>query len=297
MSRWRLGCGGALLLLLVVLVGLRPGAAVTLWRQAEFLRAGARSGSLVVDDQELAWIQLGPPGGEPLILVHGLRGESTVLLAMARGLVERGYRVIAIDLPGHGRSPRPAPGFDIGRAAELVARATQELVPGTRRPALVGHSMGGWIVALAALEHPERYSRVVLISAAGFIFEPPSYPLLLPRTTDEARRGLPLLFDDPPWVPGPILWVASRREIRTSLDLLRSAADGRYLLEGLLGAMVPPALVIWGEGDRLIPLETGREMAAELGAPCVVVPHAGHMVVWEDPQAVATAIADFIEDD
>ena len=107
---------------------------------------------------------------------------------------------------------------------------------------------------------------------------------------------MPLLFDDPPWVPGPILWLAAQRDSRTSLELLRSAADGRYLLQGLLGAMVPRSLVIWGAGDRMIPLETGRQMAAELGAPLVEVPHAGHMVVWEAPETVGGAIADFLEE-
>ncbi len=293
---WRWVAGGLVALLLVVGgIGLQPGAAITLWRRAEYLRAGARAHMLRVGDQNLAWIEMGDPEADPVLLVHGLRGESTVLLALARVLVERGYRVVAIDLPGHGRSPRPKPGFDIGRAATLVARATERLLPGPQRPVIVGHSMGGWIVALAALEHPELYSRVVLISSAGTIFDPPSYPLLLPRTTSEARGGMPLLFDDPPWVPGPILWLAAQRDPRTSLDLLRSAADGRYLLEGLLGAMVPPALVIWGEGDRLIPVASGRRIAAELGAPLLIVPHAGHMVVWEASEIVGNGIADFLE--
>ncbi len=276
------------------LVALRPGIGLAAWRLAARVRYGARLLHVEADGERVACLALG--SGPPLVLVHGLRGESVVMLPLAARLAERGWRVIAVDLPGHGYSPEPRAPMDVGRAARIVRGVIDAL--GLARPPVVGHSMGGWITAWLALESPREVGPVVLVASAGLPFEPPSWNELLPRTTEEARRGLRLLFaDPPPRVPGAILWFAAHRRLATSLDLLRSALSGHYLLDGLLPGMAVPALVVAGEEDRIVPLATARAMAARLpGGRLDVVRGTGHMLVIEAPGRVAEAIDRFLRE-
>ena len=297
----RVGCGVMCVLLIVAaggaILALWPEAGMAAWRWASYARVGAVRGVIEVEDLRLSWAEIPAetaPARGTVFLVHGLRGETAVLLPLAQELSARGWRVICLDLPGHGLSAPPPEGFGIGDAARIVAEAAGKLPLGPR-PAAVGHSMGGWVVALAALEEPGLFGEVVLVSAAGLLVPPPSYPLLLPDNAADAKASLPLLLYEPPWVPRPILWIAARRPMETSLALMRSAASGDYLLDGLLSGMNPPSLVIWGAEDRLLPPDSGRRMAAELpGGRFREIPEAGHMVVWEKPVEVAVEISAFL---
>lgn len=281
----------------VAILALWPELGVSAWRRVSYAQAGAVRGVIEVEDLRLSWAEVpaeAAPARGTVLLVHGLRGETTVLLPLARELSARGWRVICLDLPGHGLSALPPETFGIGDAARLVAEAARKLPLGPR-PAVLGHSMGGWVVALAALEEPALFGKVILVSAAGMFVPPPSYPLLLPDNAADAKASLPLLLYRPPWVPRPILWIAARRPMETSLALMRSAASGDYLLDGLLSGMNPPALVVWGAEDRLLSPDAGRRMAAELpGGRFREIPEAGHMVVWEKPAEVAEEVSVFL---
>ncbi|RMG47548.1 MAG: alpha/beta hydrolase [Acidobacteria bacterium] len=286
-----LGAAAAPFLLAAALTAF-PELALGTWRLAARWRYGARAGEIEAGDARLRYLEVGR--GRPVLLLHGLRGEGTVLLPLARELARRGFRAVTIDLPGHGRSPAPIRPLDIGAAANLLLEAAGRLEMGPR-PALVGHSLGGWIVAYAALRDPGRCGPVVLVSSPGLPFDPPPLPQLLSTTVAQARASLPLLFARPPrFVPAPLLWIAVRRPAGTSAALLASALSGRFLLDGLLEGLAVPALVIFGEQDRLVPPRIGREMADRIGTRFEIVPGAGHMVVWERPAATAERIGAFL---
>ncbi|MDH3283934.1 MAG: alpha/beta fold hydrolase [Acidobacteriota bacterium] len=283
---------GAVIVLATAVVVVRPGIALDVWRMATLRWHGARAGTTSVRGQEIAWAELG--SGPPVLLVHGLRGELTIQLPLARALAERGYRVVALDLPGHGRSSAPREPLDIASAGRIAVELSREL--GMERPVLVGHSLGGWIVGWQTLSDPDAGRGAVLISTAGLPFELPRLSLLLSRTAGDARRSVRLLFAEPPRiVPLPVLWFAVQRPHAASLDLLRSAVSGRYLLDGLVSASAVPTLVVFGEQDRLVPPEVGREIAtSHRDARFAGIEGAGHMVVWEKPAEVAEAIDAFI---
>jgi 3-oxoadipate enol-lactonase len=272
-----------------------PKTALEAWRTADMARFGARTGTVTLASGErIAYAELGPERGPVLALVHGLRGESTVMLPLASALADAGYRVIAPDFPGHGRSDPPAVPLTIGRAGEVVLEVLE--ARGAPEPrAWIGHSMGGWTVAWTALSEPGRCRDVVLISSGGMRFEPPPLPVLMPDNLEDARRSLPYLFHDPPDPPDFLLSIAAARPMTGSMQLLRSALSGEYLLKGLLPGMTSRTLVLWGAEDRLIPPETGRRMAAAIpGAEYVVIEAAGHMVVWSKPRETADAILAFL---
>lgn len=299
--RWALLAltGLAMLLVAAVLtvVGLtrNPQTAMEAWRELDRIRFGGRDGTLTVGSGErLAYTELGERGDPVLVLLHGLRGESTVMLPMAAHLREGGYRIVALDLPGHGRSSAPERPLTIARASGLLLEALDRLgIDGPR--ALIGHSMGGWIVAWTGLSSPERCGDLVLVSSGGMEFEPPPFRVLMPDDPEDARRSLPWLFHDPPHPPTFVLSIAAARPMTGSLDLLRSGLSGEFVLDGLLEGMVPRTLVLWGAQDRLIPLGLGRRMASTIPeAELVSIPESGHMVVWEKPKETAQAILSFL---
>jgi pimeloyl-ACP methyl ester carboxylesterase len=284
----------ALAALVALAVAVRPGIAFATARRIAYLRAGAEWGTVDAGGRRLGWIALGE--GPPIVLVHGMRAEASIMTPLARALADRGWRVVAFDLPGHGRSDPPSGPVEIDGAGELVldAAAALGLPP---RPALLGHSMGGWIVAWQALAHPGRCGPVVLVSAPGVWSDLPPLDRLHPETAAEARRSMDYFFATPPPAPWPVLWLAARRPDGIGLDLLRSALSGRFMVGDLLPGLRVPALVVAGAEDRIVPAEASRRMADALPVRRYLeVPGAGHMVIWEDPATVARAADAFLRE-
>src|SRR5215218_8244102 len=101
-------------------------------------------------------------GGRPVMVVHGFTADAGEVAGVMGPLAERGWHAVAPDLRGHGRSDRPtdpeAYGFEL-MAADVLALADDL---GWDRFALVGHSMGGAVAQLVALDRPERLTGLVL---------------------------------------------------------------------------------------------------------------------------------------
>jgi pimeloyl-ACP methyl ester carboxylesterase len=112
--------------------------------------------------------------GTPIVLLHGLGSGSEDWLQTARHLA-RHFRVVLVDLPGHGESDMPEP-FSLDRAVAALDLALADIPGGP--PILVGHSLGGLIAAAEAIDHPERVRGLVLIETA-----------LRPQLPDDQRAG------------------------------------------------------------------------------------------------------------
>ena len=214
--------------------------------------------------------------GPPVVLVHGLAGSSRWWERNVGALTGR-FRVYVVDLVGFGRSRggvwRPHR-FDLSRAAPHLVTMLDEF--GIARASFVGHSMGGLIAAGLAADFPERVERLVLVDAALLTFDPG----LRRRAVGLARALhrspadlLPLLARDALRAGAGTLGVAT-------LQLLR--ADWRTKLERIRA----PTLVVWGEGDSIVPVSIGREIARHVaGARLVMLPRCGHNPMWEAPAA------------
>jgi pimeloyl-ACP methyl ester carboxylesterase len=100
--------------------------------------------------------------GTPIVLLHGLGSGSDDWLQTARCLA-RHFRVVLVDLPGHGDSDMPEP-FSLDRAVAALDLALADIPGGP--PILVGHSLGGLIAAAEAIDHPERVRGLVLVETA-----------------------------------------------------------------------------------------------------------------------------------
>lgn len=118
-------------------------------------------------DGQSAWIYTGgkpfDPGLPVVLFIHGASHDHSVWALQSRYLAHHGRAVLAVDLPGHGRSGgRPLPSIEA--LADWIARLLG--VVGVERAMLVGHSMGSLVALECAARHPQRVSALALVSTA-----------------------------------------------------------------------------------------------------------------------------------
>jgi len=220
-------------------------------------------------------------GGQPLILVHGL-GGSTRWWARNVPALARSCRVHVIDLPGFGRSRGQR--FVLRDAAGLLVRMMDQL--GLTRTSIIGHSMGGLIVAFIAAQFPERVERLVLVDAAVLPLDRLSRRQvwrMVQRLTRLPLRLLLVLGTDA-MRAGPVTVIKALRELRSMdirLDLARIEAH---------------TLILWGEHDATLPLAVGQQLHGYLPqAAFQIIAGAGHIPMWERPTAFNQAVIQFLE--
>jgi len=238
------------------------------------------------------------PAKKAVILIHGAGMDHIVWQLQSRYFAHHGRSVLALDLPGHGRSEGPA--LDsVGALAEWLIRVMD--AAGAETAALGGHSLGAQIAIEAAARHPGRISALALCGAAP---EMPVHPDLLAA----ARGGDHLAYDlVTTWGYGrpaqighhraPGFWMtgaglrlleASRNQV---LGADMAAADAYK--DGLASAaqIACPALLVVGAEDRMTPAKAGRKLGAAIaGAEVVELPGVGHMMMIEAPDATLDAM-------
>jgi len=246
--------------------------------------------------------------GTAVVFLHGLGASMYAWRKNLEPVAAAGYRVIAFDNRGFGFSDKPATGYDNAS----YARLTVALLDALHLPdaVLIGHSMGGAIVAEVAIAHPERVRGLVLIGSAGLgAREPPLFrvgrwPLIGPllfafRGRGLTERLLKATYADPGKVSeadvdqyyAPVAEPEYGRALRAVLRSFRFDA-----LAGRLDHISAPTLVLWGEADRLIPLTLGRALAAGIPrAAFLSVPRAGHSVQEEAPEEVNRLVIEFLK--
>ncbi len=229
----------------------------------------------------------------PVVLVHGAGASSDDWPAELRALP--GRRVLAVDLPGHGAAPGP-PGTSIAeRAAAVEALLDAE---GIARAVIAGHSMGGAVALSLALERPGRVAALVLVATGARLRVAPEALAL--SATPEGLALAARAMADRSFGPGArdAVREARAREIAaTAPGLLHSdlSACDAFDVMPRLGELRVPALVVCGTEDRLTPPKYAAFLAERLaGARLVLVPGAGHLVMVEEPRAVASAVAEFL---
>jgi pimeloyl-[acyl-carrier protein] methyl ester esterase len=248
--------------------------------------------------------------GKDLVLLHGWGLNLGVWDELARVLVRR-FRVIAIDLPGHGRSdwdPRAV------TPAAQVWRVHETLAPLTERYSLLGWSLGGQFALDLAAAMPAGIERLVLVATTPKFLAAPGWrcgvaPALLTRLGDALRTGRDAAVDD-------FLALCARggaprtaRKVEEQLHAAltqHGAAHPEALAKGLerlkecdLRAALPllsvPALVIAGEHDRITRAAASRALAARLkGARYVEFARAAHAPFLSHPARFATTLSRFL---
>ncbi len=250
----------------------------------------------------------GPRDAPALLLVHGFGSSLHTWDAWAGPLRER-FRVLRLDLPGHGLSdPDPGGDYTDARTHALIDAVLD--ARGLARATLVGHSIGGRIAWSYAARSPARVERLVLVAPDGFAspgFEygrAPDVPAaaiamrwVLPRTL--LRSALAPAFGDPATLTDALL------ERYHALMLGPGTRDAMLarMRQTVLQDPVPrlrtlrmPVLLLWGERDAMVPIPNADDyLAALTDATLARLPGIGHVPQEEAPAASLEAVRTFLD--
>lgn len=263
------------------------------------------------------YLEAGPPDAPPVILLHGLGATNASMLPVLADLAVD-HRVIAPDSPGFGQSEAPSSPYSPAWYAAWLEDLQRVL---HARPAvLVGNSLGGRLALEAGLTH-QRSVRALVLLAPSPAFRRlrqyvPAVRLLRPElgrlpvvpphgVVVESIRGM---FSNPDRLPRPWYDAAAdecRRVLRSPAHRIAFLACARQIyLEDAYGrrgfwdrlpGLMPPALFVWGDRDRLVPASFARHVADALpGAGSVVLQDSGHVPQFEHPGLTQALMRGFL---
>src|SRR5580704_14593732 len=247
------------------------------------------------------WEEAG--SGPPLLLIMGL-GYSHEMWHRTMPLVSKHFRTILLDNRGVGRSDVPPGPYPIATMAADAAAVLD--VAGVESADVYGVSMGGMIAQEFALQYPRRVLKLILgCTACGgpkaVRAEPEVNQVLMMRgnmTMEEGTEAaVPFIYDANTPRARIDEDLAIRRRTYPKAEAYAAQLQGILAWESYsrLGQIKAPTLVIHGETDRLVPAGNGRLIAESIsGSKLVMIPHASHIYMTDQPEASDKAIIDFL---
>jgi pimeloyl-ACP methyl ester carboxylesterase len=280
------------------------------WRAVDW---SAHLRDATIAGRRVHYVDMGSGEAPPIVLVHGISGNwQNWLEQIPRLATER--RVVALDLPGFGSSERPAGEISMSGYGRTVDALCEEL--GLGEVVLVGHSMGGFVTAETAIQHPQRVERLVLVSAAGITTnnlrrEPVMVwgrIAMMAGTRSAAERRMAILrprlrhmifsmlVRHPSRISAEILWEISLGAGRPAFKpALEAILD--YDFRDRLGDIAVPTLIVWGKNDMLVPVADAGEYERRItGARKVVMDETGHVLMIERPRTFNDLILEFADE-
>lgn len=248
-------------------------------------------------------------GGRPfnpelpaVVFIHGAENDHSVWALQSRWFAHHGFSVLAVDLPGHGRSAGPLLPTVEAQADWLAALLD---AAGVQEAALVGHSMGSLIALEAAARYPERVTKIALVGTA--VPMPVSETLL--TAAREARpkaEGMVNVWSHGPrgaiggntvpglWMMGASLRLAERADDGVLFNDLNACNEYRRGMEAAAAANCP-ALILVGSRDMMTSPRGAPKLAAAMkDARIATIEGSGHALMAEYPDAVLDALRSFI---
>lgn len=267
---------------------------------------------VVVDGARIAYRDRG--AGWPVVFVHGTPSHAYVWRDVAPRVEAAGYRTLVYDLLGYGRSERPVDrDTSVAGQVEVLDGLRSRL--GIDRFSLVGHDIGGAVAQRVALQAGSGLDRVMLIDTVSY----DSWPSETWRGVIDAHladyeampwedfealltRQLRMTVADPSRMSGDVLdaYLAPHRSRLGQTSFFEHQVrhyDSRYTeeLTDQLGDLTLPVRLLWGAKDRWQPLSYGHRLASDIpGAELRVVQNAGHFLMEDAPERVATELLDFL---
>jgi pimeloyl-ACP methyl ester carboxylesterase len=255
--------------------------------------------------------------GPPVVLIHGMVNSSRHWERVALGLADR-YSVIAPDLLGHGDTAAVRGDYSLGAHAASIRDLMTSI--GIERASIVGHSLGGGVAMIFFYQFPQRTERLALISSGGL--GPQVSPMLRAAAVPGAeavvwaaahprivaginsvgarlrergvRKGV--YFEAVARALGPLGERGARKAflktLRAVIDVRGQAVSARDRLHLVADF---PILIAWGERDRTIPIEHGREAHEAIpGSRFATLPRAAHFPHLEDPDGLTEILHGFL---
>jgi len=249
-------------------------------------------------------------GGKPfdaglptVAFVHGAEHDHSVWILQSRYLAHHGYGVLALDLPGHGRSAGPA----LARVEDMADWVAGALAAaGAQQAALVGHSMGSLIALECAARHRARVAKIALLATA--------YPMKVsdalldatkndePVAQDMVNIWSHLAYAQYPNNPGPGFWVIGEnlrlmQRQKSGVMHVDFAACNAYGGGADAAAKIDcPALFVIARRDAMTPARSAQAFAQSVkGARTVMIEGSGHNMMGEKPDDVLDALLGFLK--
>lgn len=254
----------------------------------------------VVFGQKIHYLDAG--SGSAVVLLHGLGGNSANW-AFNTPIFAQKHRVIVPDQIGFGSSDKPFINYRLGTYVDFLDKFLEGLK--VERATLVGNSMGGWIAAAYALKHPAKVERLVLVDAAGFAppkeFDLAALSGLNPSTREGMKQLAGLVFFNPLMKTDAAVDMLLAQRLSagdgyTIQSLVESIHRGEDMLDGRLGAIKQPVLIVWGRNDGLTPLaREGERFKKEIPhAQLLVFDDCGHVPQVEKAAEFNAAVLKFL---
>jgi rifampin ADP-ribosylating transferase len=245
------------------------------------------------------YVSAGPAAATPIVLLHAW-GESWHSFDRLLPLMSGTIHAVAMDLRGHGDADKPATGYSLTQvAADVTAFMDAADLPSA---VLLGSSSGGYVAQQVAVTSPHRVTGLVLVGSPRSLQGRPSFAGEVDQLTDPV---------DAAWVRRFLDWFPRSRPVprwyiedRVSDGARMPAHVWRETLAGLVTARPPtdsatitaPALIVWGARDQLLTREDQQALAAAIPASRLIIyQDTGHLVLWEQPERVASDLAAFID--
>ncbi|HEY1960965.1 MAG TPA: alpha/beta hydrolase [Rhizomicrobium sp.] len=253
----------------------------------------------------------GPRNAPVLVLIHGSNASLFTWEPWVKRL-DNTYRVVTLDLPGHGLTGA-VPNGDYSQ--EGMVAFIKEVADGLglKQFAIGGNSMGGAIAARFTEKYPERISRLILIDSGGLPTNEGQHIPLAFRLARTPFVNKVLLHITPRSlvVEGlndaivrkkiitnrmiDLYWDFARMTGTRQATLIRFQLPWNTAVKDHIADIKAPTLILWGEEDHLVPVEAARQFAANIhGARLVVYPHTGHIPQEEVPQKSADDLRAFL---
>ncbi len=268
-------------------------------------------------DHRMAYMDVparGTPNGRTVVLFHGMNFYAAAYEPTIEALADAGFRVLAVDRLGYGRSSKP----DVHYNLHMPARNTKALLDtlGVERAAIVGHSMGGMVATRFAFTYPEATSHVVMVNQIGLTDPRPGGGWTDPQAAYESAlrtsyRSVLIghqRYYPRGWKPEYLHFVKVQYGLTLSGDWPRMArvraAQRRILYEDPVvyewQHIGTKALVIGGADDRLVSdyPAAARHVAEELrNAELVIFPEVGHAPHFDNPAEYHAELIRFLRSD
>ncbi|MFP2904244.1 alpha/beta fold hydrolase [Pyxidicoccus sp. 3LFB2] len=286
-------------------------------------RTAAQFGMATVPEVSFVDLPGASPDAKTVVFIHGLGSYLKFWRSQLDAFHQQGYRVVAVDLPGYGKSDKPG---SFPYTMEAMADAVREVVDGLQvdKPILAGHSMGGQTSLSYAIRYPDALSALVLVSPAGFEkfswkekawFERVMSTEFIKTAPESAIWGSVRQGNFMNWRPELEWLIEERVRVAKSPEFDAYAYANVRTVKGLahndfvrdnLHHVTVPTLIVYGTDDRLIPnpflhggeardiMEYGASRIP--GAKLVPMKGCGHTVQLDCPARFNEAVLPFLRD-
>lgn len=238
------------------------------------------------------YIETGDPKGPVVLLIHGYT-DSSFSYSRVLPMLDKNYRILAIDQRGHGDSDKPANGYEM-RDFAADAAAFMDAV-GVKNATIVGHSMGSFVAMQTALDHPGMVNRLVLVGTASAAKNEAVQQLLaaVNALKDPVPREFAHEFQvgtSSPGLPKDFFKTIVDNSMKLPANVWKKALAGLAAKDygPELKKIKVPVTIIWGEKETVFTRKEQEPLLKGLpNVKFVVYPNSGHAPNWDEPEKFA----------